>query len=205
LGTLSLTSDQAIALAVKAGSRFSPHLELCCLRQSAILSYAKAAEEVQVQTGRSVSARTQQRLVQRQSFEAPAIEEPIEQLSLDGGMIRLRTPKGEPCEFKEYKAINLMGADQGMGWFKDPDALLNWANAQPIAQTVYCLGDGHDGIWSLYARIGRDGQRDEILDWFHLMENLHKVPGSTKRLYQFKLNALNIERASLVDFYAQAN
>jgi len=29
-----------------------------------------------------------------------------------------------------------------------------------------------------------NGERREILDWYHLMENLHKVGGSLKRLRQ---------------------
>ena len=31
-----------------------------------------------------------------------------------------------------------------------------------------------------------DGKRRDVLDWFHLMENLHKVGGSLKRLKQAK-------------------
>ena len=182
LGVLSLTSEQAKALEVLPGSRLSPHLELCCLRQSAIVSYEKASKEVQVQTGRRVSARTQQRLVQRHEFVPPMVEEPIQQCSLDGAMIRLRTPEAEASEWKEYKAVNLIESHQGMAWFKDSEGLLNWANSLPMAENVWCLGDGHDGVWSLYARIGCDAQRTEILDWFHLMENLHNVPGSNNRL-----------------------
>ena len=45
-----------------------------------------------------------------------------------------------------------------------------------------CLGDGHDGIWNLYAQIGTSVQRREILDWYHLVENLGKVGGSQQRL-----------------------
>jgi len=182
LGILSLTSEQAKALEVRAGSRLSPHLELCCLRQSALISYEKASKEVQVQTGRTVSARTQQRLVQHHDFAPATVDEPIQPFSLDGTMIRLRTPDGEKSDWKEYKAINLIDSHQGMAWFKDSDGLLNWANTLPMADLVWCLGDGHDGVWSLYAQIGQDEQREEILDWFHLMENLHKVPGSFNRL-----------------------
>ena len=32
------------------------------------------------------------------------------------------------------------------------------------------------------AQIGSDHQRHEILDWFHLMENLHQVPATTEAL-----------------------
>ena len=88
LGSLTLTSTQAEQLGVSAYSRLSPHLELCCLRPSTILSYQKAQAEVELQTGRRVCAKTQQRLVPRQSFATPEPAAPIEQRSLDGGMMR---------------------------------------------------------------------------------------------------------------------
>jgi hypothetical protein len=46
------------------------------------------------------------------------------------------------------------------------------------------LGDGHDGVWKLFTEIGSSSTRLEILDWYHLQENLHKVGGSLKRLKQ---------------------
>lgn len=54
--------------------------------------------------------------------------------------------------------------------------------AQPLSVPLTCLGDGHDGIWNLYAQIGTPTQRREILDWYHLVENLGKVGGSQRRL-----------------------
>lgn len=162
-------------LGVRPRQQVSPYLELCCLRQSAIVSYAQAADEVEVQTGRRVSAKTQQRLEERHTFDLPTSEVPIEQMSLDGGMIRLRTPLGEAAEWREYKALNLGELHQGMAWFKDNEHLIEWANSLPLAPIMDCLGDGHDGVWGVYGQIGREGQRHEILDWFHLMENLHQV------------------------------
>ncbi len=53
---------------------------------------------------------------------------------------------------------------------------------QPLANPLTCLGDGHDGIWNLFENIASASQRQEILDWFHLVENLHKVGGSQQRL-----------------------
>ena len=175
-------SAQAEALGVKTSSRISPHLELCCLRLSGVLSYEKAQEEIAVQTGRRVSQKTHQRLVHRQSFGELEIEEAVTQLSLDGGMIRLSTPKGETCEWREYKALNLTQLQQGMAWFKDNDALLAWTNDLPLAELVDCLGDGHDGVWRLYEHVGQNWQRHEVLDWFHLIENLYKLPESEARL-----------------------
>jgi hypothetical protein len=60
--------------------------------------------------------------------------------------------------------------------------LLNWLNRQPLDACLTCLGDGHDGIWNLFAQLPDEVERREILDWFHLMENLEKVGGSLKRL-----------------------
>ncbi len=46
------------------------------------------------------------------------------------------------------------------------------------------MGDGHDGVWNLVKEFGKseDFERWEILDWYHLKENLYKVGGSLKRL-----------------------
>ena len=44
------------------------------------------------------------------------------------------------------------------------------------------MGDGHSGVWNLFAQIATEKHRQEILDWFHLKENLFKIGGSLKRL-----------------------
>jgi len=45
---------------------------------------------------------------------------------------------------------------------------------------MYCIGDGHPGIWNLFQEIGVTEQRQEILDWYDLKENLYKAGGSLK-------------------------
>lgn len=62
--------------------------------------------------------------------------------------------------------------------------LIDWVNAQPIAVPLTCLGDGHDGVWNIIGQFASAPQRQEILDWYHLNENLHKIGGSLKRLRQ---------------------
>ena len=42
----------------------------------------------------------------------------------------------------------------------------------------------YPGIWNLFEEIGATEQRQEILDWYHLKENLYKVGGSALRLKQ---------------------
>ena len=68
--------------------------------------------------------------------------------------------------------------------FQDNQVVIDWVNDQPLASTVTCIGDGHDGIWNIIDQLAPDAQRRDVLDWFHLMENLHKVGGSLKRLKQ---------------------
>jgi len=178
---LSLSEKQAQILNVEAYTRWSPYLTKCCLLLSANESYARTAEDIEVLTGVAVSHSTQQRLVHRQTFEPPQVEQAVEEISVDGGKVRLRTPKGSPSEWRDYKAVNLHDHDVG-AFFQDNSCLVNWVNAQPLADPLICLGDGHDGIWNIYAQIGSSPQRREILDWYHLIENLGKVGGSQQRL-----------------------
>lgn len=148
---------------------------------SANESYQRAAEDIEVLTGVKVSHSSQQRLVHRQELPSPQVEQPVEEVSLDGGKVRLRTSLGQPSEWRDYKAVNLHSCCVA-AFFQDNAGLVNWVNAQALSEPLTCLGDGHDGIWNLYAQIGTTAQRQEILDWYHLVENLGKVGGSQQHL-----------------------
>jgi hypothetical protein len=148
---------------------------------SANESYERTAEDIEVLTGVPVSSRTQQRLVHRQDFELPQADRGIQEMSIDGGKVRLRTPKGQPSEWRDYKGVNLHQCCVS-AFYRDNDSLVDWVNPQPLASPLVCLGDGHDGIWNLCERIGPQVQRREMLDWYHLVENLGKVGGSQRRL-----------------------
>jgi len=58
-------------------------------------SYAHAEADVAMLTGVRVSAKTQERMVKRSRLPEPSPEGPVHELMLDGGMVRVRTPKGE--------------------------------------------------------------------------------------------------------------
>ena len=58
-------------------------------------------------TGIKVSHGTQQRMVHRQTFELLKVDRSVSEISIDGGKIRLRTPNGQPCQWRDYKAVNL--------------------------------------------------------------------------------------------------
>jgi len=178
-----VSQKQAKKLGLKVRVRLSPLLEKSCLLLSANVSYENAARDLAQITGISVSHSTQQRLVQRTQWREAQATESVETLSVDGGKVRLRTPKGQQSQWRDYKAVTLH--DQFCGaWFQENEALVTWVNRQPLAAVVTCLGDGHDGVWNLICGITPTEYRREILDWYHLVENLHKVGGSHQRLQQ---------------------
>jgi hypothetical protein len=149
---------------------------------SANVAYRNAAEDIEYITGITVPAKTQQRLVHYQEFKQPVSTVEIAELSADGGKARLITPKGEKSEWKDYKAIV---SEVGIvASFDQNGIIIDWANQQPLVKPVTCLGDGHDGVWNIFKEISCEQDRREILDWFHLNENLQKVGGSIKRLKQ---------------------
>lgn len=157
-------------------------MEMCCLRMSAKSSYRQAEGDVTLLTGIRVSAKTQERIVERHPMHPPTVDGPVSEVALDGGMVRLVTPSGKPSEWKQYKAVRLNGNGVGMAWFQENDSLLRWLQSLQVMSLFYCLGDGHPGIWSLFAQMEHPQICDEILDWFHLMENLHKVDASENQL-----------------------
>lgn len=182
LGEIEITTGQAEKLAVAPYRQLSPHLENCCLRLSANVSYQQAEQDVAYLTGIRIPAKTQQRLVHHQRFEVPTAQQPIAELSVDGGKVRVRTPLGEACQWRDYKAI---ATEQGsVANFQNNAQLIGWVNAQALENPLSCLADGHDGVWNLIGQIATVQQRREILDWYHLKENLYKVGGSIKRLHQ---------------------
>jgi hypothetical protein len=150
---------------------------------SANVSYAHTEKDIELFTGMRLPAKTQQRLVHRQIFELPQAEPAIEELSADGGKIRIRTPVGEECRWLDYKAVRLHEFATGAG-FQDNQQLIDWVHQQPLGKPLTCLGDGHDGVWNLIQPMVPDSQRRESLDWYHLMENLQKVGGSMRRLHE---------------------
>lgn len=145
-----------------------------------------AAQDVARYTGISISAKTQQRLVHRYQFEEQTCNETVSEISLDGGKVRLRTEnKGEACIWRDYKAL-CIHTQARVAWFQENETLVEWVNRQPLDQLITCVGDGHSGIWNLMGKFNPQGETREILDWFHLVENLYKVGGSNRRIYQAK-------------------
>ncbi len=68
--------------------------------------------------------------------------------------------------------------------FRGNEVLIEWVNRQELSDPLTCLGDGHPGIWKIIGQIEAPVEKREVLDWFHLMENLYKVGGSQKRIQE---------------------
>lgn len=178
LGDLKLTSEQAKLLGVAGRVQISPYLEGCCLRANATGSYGRAEQDLAVYTGIRVSAKTQQRLVQREPWEDldPEEVERTEEMSIDGGNVKLTSGGKDKPDWRQYKAVRINSQGESRAWFQENDLLVSTMSARPMADRVVCLGDGHDGIWNLHeAIVASPEQRLEILDWFHLKENLFKL------------------------------
>lgn len=60
--------------------------------------------------------------------------------------------------------------------------MIDWLNSQKLLSPLFCLGDGHPGIWNLYQEVGNPEQRQDILDWYHLKENLYKIKTTSAQL-----------------------
>jgi hypothetical protein len=182
LGKVTVTDKQAEVLGLKPYSQLSPLFEKNCLLLSGNESFQDGEKDIEALTGMKVSHSTLQRLVHRQDFEEPQTLQGVSEVSIDGGKVRLRSQvKGVESYWRDYKAVRLQGIYYGT-FFQDNLSLTDWVNSQRLLSPLVCLGDGHDGVWNLFQEIGSEQQRQEILDWYHLKENLYKVGGSIKRL-----------------------
>jgi len=107
---------------------------------SANVSYQHAEEDVELFTGIQVAAKTQQRLVHRQTFEMPEVKQFVEELSVDG--VRFAsTPQGT-LHLARIQGVRLHDLEAIRGIFprqRCPDRVVNH---QPLASPITCLGMG---------------------------------------------------------------
>lgn len=185
MGELKITEKQAEQLNIKKSTRLAPFFEKCCLRQVAVLSYEKASKEIEVQRGVKIGHTTLHRLVENQEWVEPVAEAPLKETSVDGGKVRIRGAKGEGSHWLDYKAVSLHDSFYA-AYFLENEVWIDYVNRQPLNSLLTCVGDGQNGIGNIIGKFNPDGNRREILDWYHLGENWHKVGGSNKRLYRAK-------------------
>lgn len=114
----------------------------------------------------------------------PETKQAISEVSIDGGIVRLRGSKGEKSYWRDYKAVREHNASITAVFSVTTNRQQIRLIVSGLSTRLTCLGDGHDGVWNLFKEIGTVTQRQEILDWYHLKKNLYKVGGSLKRLKQ---------------------
>ena len=185
VGQLKITEKQCDRLGVNSYTRHSPLLEKCCLLLSANESYQNAEKDMLLLMGFKVEHSTHHRKVQRIDNLLPEVKQGCSEVAVDGGSIRLRGEDGQKSYWKEYKTARLQGIYYG-AFFQDNQGLIDWINSQNLTKPLYCLGDGHRGIWNIFAEIGDEKERREILEVYHLTENLYKIEGKRDQKEQLK-------------------
>ncbi len=192
LGRVRLSRGQAQRLQVRPQTQNSPLLERSLLVCAARSSFAQAEKDVALLLGVSVSDSTLRRLAL--SDQRPATSTATSTASpkkipgptsynraaADGGMVRVAAEEGGTL-WRQYKSV---AAEEDSGrrhmqarLYEDEFLVRHFApRMQP---TAALLGDGHDGVWNLLARL-EVPQGVEILDWYHLKENVYRAPLSQK-------------------------
>lgn len=173
---------------MRAKTQLSPILEKCCLRLCAQNSDEQVAKNVTILMGVTVGHSSLHRLVQKIELPASQTKEKVEAASFDGGKIRVREGKDSRVgKWKDYKAVSLHES-HCEAFFQRPEVLQQWSEEQLLSPIFTCLGDGHDGVWNIANTFGgsKIKVKREVLDWFHLVENLYKVEAPKSHLEQVK-------------------
>lgn len=142
------------------------------------------------------------RLVNQVELPPDDASHPVAAASIDGGKIRVRNQDSGPGQWRDYKAVRLHQSECA-AFFRASQALTEWSNRQPLSPIFTCLGDGHDGVWNIAQTFGNTKVviHRQVLDWYHLMENLHKVGGSIKRLVEVEALLWHGQVAAAIDAF----
>ena len=71
---------------------------------------------------------TQQNLVLKQDFQLPLAKQPVSEVSVDGGKVRLRGKPQVGCYWRDYKTVRLQGIYYG-AFFDDNQSLIDYVNS----------------------------------------------------------------------------
>lgn len=100
---IKLSRKQAQKLGVKNGSRFSRHLEKCCLLLVVHESFANAEKDLKMLTGIYLPHSTQHRLLERYEFSSPSASEQVEACSY-----RRRKRQTENFLFESKESVGII-------------------------------------------------------------------------------------------------
>lgn len=181
LGIVRVIPQKAQKIGLKNHQRVSQVLEKCCWLLAANEADQRAEEDIEILTGIKVGHTTIHRIVKQAEIPEGKSTRGVKSLSVDGGKICLRAESGGEGEWKDYKMVSLHQS-VCRAEFQNNETLIQWVNRQRLTTMINCIGDGHPGVWNIVGEIAQEERRREILDWFHLVENLYKIGGSLKRL-----------------------
>jgi hypothetical protein len=162
---------------------FSPLMQEICKTIGVNNSYAKSEEALEDLTGVHVSDSTIRAICGEEVPEwelKEIVNKEVCEMSVDGGNICII---GDKAEWKQYKAARINGKFYAAN-LKEDEKLVNKLQGLDFAKPVSALGDGHDSTWNIFKEI--ECERREILDWYHLVENLHKQQIGKEKLEEVK-------------------
>ena len=87
--------------------------------------------------------------------------------------------------------------------FKKDGSLIEKLEKLAKKKEVYILGDGHDGVWNIAREL--TCSKHEIVDWYHLMENLHKQNFNEESLNLYKEWLWNGEKEKVISKLKEGN
>jgi hypothetical protein len=119
----------------------------------------------------------------------------VSHVSVDGGKIRLTSSTSQNgTEWRDYKAAVVNGGcpdQERHACLHDNEALADRVRGRPGMDEATFIADGHPGVWNAMALMrpehfdrasaGANGATLEILDWYHLVENVHKADWTKAR------------------------
>jgi len=137
-------------------------------------SFEHAEKDLEMLTGIFISKSKIHEIAQEEEVEEYCPVETVNEICIDGGSMPMRS--GGCQQFKTSR----VNGKWHFARFKEDEKLIEKLKSLNLGSPVFMLGDGHDGVWNVFDELICN--RIEILDWYHLMENLHKQDLSKEKL-----------------------
>jgi len=158
----------------------------------------QSEKDVKILSGLCISRNSLHRVVQRyEEPEESMCKEEVEEIAVDGGSVCLKSGN-----WKQFKTARI-NKRYHIACFKEDELLVEKLEKLKKKKKVYLLGDGHDGVWNIFKKLSCN--KYEILDWYHLKENLYKQNFSKKRLKRYETNLWNGEKDEVISDLKEEN
>jgi hypothetical protein len=198
VGEVELPTYKLKELGVEHQRRLSPGIERICLITAATKSFFQSEKDLEILIGLKISKNSLHRLVDRyKEEEKNSYKEEVEEIAVDGGSICLK--EGKQQQFKVAR-INKW---YHISCFKNDELLVEKLEHLSKKPLVYLLGDGHDGVWNIFREL--NCHKKEILDWYHLKENLYKQSVDKNCLKGYETQLWNGKKEEVIEALPRDN